>query len=163
MSTRYRRARFHIATGPASLFARVRFKLAGQRTLSFQGRHAAERLFERDAPYELLRNFDSDYWELITAEVRTDSGKFVRTGWRVRHAGRDWWVVIGYDGVVQTVFASRSEKSGRGPTIVTDGALYAFVERVNRELMTLEALVGKAQSETPSRTGHADQPSKLGP
>jgi hypothetical protein len=36
--------------------------------------------------------------------VRTDTGKFVRTAWRVRPASRDWWVVIGNDGVVQTVY-----------------------------------------------------------
>ena len=81
----------------------------------------------------------------MTAEVRTDSGKFVRTSWRVRHRGKDWWVAIGYDGVVHTVFESRSEKTGRGPDIVIAGALYNFVERVNRELMQLESLVADAQ------------------
>ena len=146
MGTRFERARFHVNTEPPSLFDRVRFKMAGQRGLCFRPRHAAERLFERDAPYDVLKTFDSESWELMTAEVRADSGKFVRTAWRVRHATRDWWVVIGYDGVVQTVFEASSDKTARGPRIVTEGELYEFVARVNRELMDLEVLVANAKS-----------------
>lgn len=87
----------------------------------------------------------------MTAEVRTDSGKFVRTAWRVPHAARDWWGVIGYDGVVQTVYEAGAHKAGLGPEIVRSSALYEFVERVNRELMALEALVERVKRSEPER------------
>jgi hypothetical protein len=69
---RFETARFHNLTGPAELFARVRFKMQDVRVLKVHARHVQDRSYERDAPLDRLQNFDPDRWRLMTAEVRTD-------------------------------------------------------------------------------------------
>jgi hypothetical protein len=49
----------------------------------------------RDAPLEDLCGFDPAAWDLVSAEVRTDTGKWVKATWQVEVAERSWWVVIG--------------------------------------------------------------------
>ena len=74
----------------------------------------------------------------MTAEVRTDKGKFVSTAWSVIVNGRNWWVVIGWDGALKTVINADRPKLGLGTDIVLDGPLYEMVAKVNRELMDAE-------------------------
>lgn len=136
MGTRFQKARFHATTGPQSLFDRVRFKMRGKRTLHVHATHLADRAAERDAPLEAIAAFDADEWELVTVEVRTDTGKFINSAWTREIEGRRWWIVIGLHDTVETVIDT--DKRGLGEGIVTAGDLYNRVERVNWELMLAE-------------------------
>jgi hypothetical protein len=118
------------------------FKMQGQYDLLVHPRHVQERAFDREAPLQLLRRFDSDRWQLRTAEVRTDKGKFVNTAWEVEVDGSLWWVVIGFDKTMKTVIRTSRFKRGLGQRIVRGGPLFDFVEQVNRTLMEEE--VGQA-------------------
>ncbi len=130
---KFQTARFHIDSGPVALFARVRLKMGTPRILRLHSPHFRERAKERQAPACDLRHFDPAKWELVTAEVRTDTCKFVNSAWRRVIAGRVWWIVIGLHDTIETVFESR--KSGNGPDVVTGGALYEKVQRVNETLL----------------------------
>lgn len=133
MGTRFHKARFHAATGPQSLFDRVRFKMGGKRTLKVHAPHLAGRAAERAAPLDAIAAFDAAEWELATVEVRADTGRFVNSAWTREIDGRRWWVVIGLHDTVETVI--ETDKRGLGESVVTAGELYDRVERVNRELM----------------------------
>jgi hypothetical protein len=145
-SPRFPTARFHVTTGPASLFGRVHFKMRGRYQLKTHPAHVQERAVERDAPMDRLTDFDSSVWRLMTAEVRTDKGRFVNTSWSVDVAGTTWWVVIGFDQTMKTVIRASEEKLGLGDGIVRSGPLYAKVAMVNRDLMAAES--------TPSQEEH---------
>src|SRR5262245_1996798 len=133
MSTRFQKARFHVATGPQSLFDRVRFKMGGKRTLKVHAAHVIGRAAERTAPLDAIAAFRPDEWQLVTAEVRADTGKFVNSAGTRVIDGRGWWIVIGLHDTVETVIDTN--KRGLGESVVTAGELYDKVERVNRELM----------------------------
>jgi hypothetical protein len=137
VGTRFPKARFHVATGPQSLFDRVRFKMRGRRTLRVHAPHLACRAAERDAPLVALAAFDSDEWELVRVEVREDTGRFVNSAWTREIDGRRWWVVIGLEDTIETVIDT--DKRGLGESVVTGGELYERVERVNRGLMLADA------------------------
>jgi hypothetical protein len=95
---------------------------------------------ERVAPHRELKDFDPEVWELVSAEVRTDTGKFVNSAWDVNIGGRRWRVVIGLHDTVETAFTVKYVR-GPGGAIVQGGTLYDFVENVNRELMQREARI----------------------
>lgn len=132
---RFQTARFHVLTGPPELFARVRFKMQDLRVLKTHARHVQNRSYEREAPLERLQHVDPNRWRLMTAEVRTDKGKFVNTAWSVEVDGHEWWVVIGFDATVKTVIRAARGKLALGNDIVRAGDLYEFVARVNAQLM----------------------------
>lgn len=136
MGTRFEKARFHVSTGPESLFNRVRFKMKGKRTLRVHASHLSARANERDAPLAVIAAFDACEWELVTVEVRTDTGKFVNSAWKREIDGQWWWVVIGLGDTIETVIDTN--KRGLGESIVTTGELYELVELVNRDLMIAE-------------------------
>lgn len=136
MGTRFEKARFHVSTGPESLFDRVRFKMKGKRTLRVHASHLSARANERDAPLAVIAAFDACEWELVTVEVRTDTGKFVNSVWKREIDGQWWWVVIGLGDTIETVIDTN--KRGLGESIVTTGELYELVELVNRDLMIAE-------------------------
>ena len=136
MGTRFEKARFHVSTGPESLFDRVRFKMKGKRTLRVHASHLSARANERDAPLAVIAAFDACEWELVTVEVRTDTGKFVNSAWKREIDGQWWWVVIGLGDTIETVIDTN--KRGLGESIVTTGELYELVELVNRDLMIAE-------------------------
>ncbi|WP_302080603.1 hypothetical protein [Salinibaculum rarum] len=130
MSHQFETARFHIRTGPDSLFQRVRSVLDEPTELRIDPDHVQKRAEERSAPLDKLKHFDPEEWELKTAEVRKDKCLFVNTAWSCTVDGRNWWVVIGYDDTVVTVI--ESDKDGLGEQIVTSGELYDEVEMINR-------------------------------
>ncbi len=136
MGTRFEKARFHVRTGPESLFDRVRFKMKGKRTLRVHASHLATRATERDVPLAVIAAFDACEWELMTVEVRTDTGKFVNSAWKREIDGQWWWVVIGLGDTIETVIDT--DKRGLGGSIVTTGKLHELVDRVNRDLMIAE-------------------------
>lgn len=135
MPPRFETARFHVETGPGSLFTRVRHILDEPVRLKAHGAHVTERLRQRGASLEKVTRFDPEGWELVSADVRTDTGKWVKSTWRVRADGRDWWVVIGLGNSLVTVIDVDPRRRGRGESIVTEGSLYARVDAVNAELM----------------------------
>ena len=128
-------ARFNALTGPPELFERVRFKMLDVRVLKTHARHVQDRGYERDAPLDILQNFDPDRWRLMTAEVRTDKGKFVNSTWSVNVVGQEWWVVIGFDATIKTVIRASRWKLALGTDIVRSGKFYDYVASVNRQLM----------------------------
>jgi hypothetical protein len=136
MGTRFEKARFHVATGPPSLFDRVRFKMRGRRTLKVHAPHVAVRAADREAPLAAIADFDPAEWKLVTAEVRTDTGRFVNSAWACTIDGRQWWVVIGLHDTIETVI--ETTKRGLGDSVVTSGEVYDRVDRVNRALMAAE-------------------------
>ncbi|MFD7135677.1 hypothetical protein [Streptomyces sp. NPDC059894] len=135
MPPRFETARFHVESGPASLFTRVRHILREPVRLKAHGKHVTERLRERGASLDELTRFDPAGWELVSAEVRTDTGKWVKSTWRVRADERDWWVVVGLGNALVTVIGVDAGRRGTGEGIVTEGPLYTRVDAVNAELM----------------------------
>lgn len=139
--TRFEKARFHVQTGPAALFDRVRFKMTGRRELRWHAAHLRERAAERGAPLEQLAVFDAARWELMMAEVRVDTGKFVNSAWAVTVAGQRWLVVIGFGDTVETVIPIGQRGVGEG--VVQAGPLFERVSAVNVALMAAEETVGR--------------------
>jgi hypothetical protein len=109
-----------------------------RRELKLHAIHFKLRAGERTAPDEELKDFDPEVWKLVSAEVRTDTGKFVNSAWDLNVGGRRWRVVIGLHDTVETTFTVKNTR-GAGGVIVRGGALYDFVDRVNRELMRGES------------------------
>ena len=134
----YKRVRFHIEFGPTSLFERVKYKMRDVRKLYLNGTHFEERMTNRNIPENVVRkleHFDINEWDLVTASVRSDRGKFVDSTWEVCVDDVRYWVTIGMGNYVRTIVIKDSsgvEKCVRG------GEFYKFVERVNRELMDVE-------------------------
>jgi hypothetical protein len=123
-------ARFHVATGPASLFRRVEhiMKKKDVETLRLTD-HARSRW-----------KGASMSWTLVNATVRTDTGKFVSSAWRCETvtrqggAGQVWLVVVGLHEVILTAFPIKARAGKRGKTIKS-GKLYDMVQQVNQALM----------------------------
>ena len=126
--------RFHVDVGPSSLFERVRQVFAEPRVLRLHGIHYNSRADERSFPSGIAEHFVADEWDLMTVEVRPN-GKFARTAWRREIDGRTWWMVIGFNDTVQTVYSSSPGKRGLGPDVVRSGELFNLVDCVNRDLV----------------------------
>ncbi|MFI2374830.1 hypothetical protein ACH5AO_07140 [Streptomyces sp. NPDC018964] len=135
MPPRFETVRFHVESGPDSLFTRVRHILSEPMRLKAHGTHVTDRLEQRGAPLDTLTRFEPESWELVSAEVRTDTGKWVKSTWRVWADERFWWVVIGLGNALVTVIDVDPRRRGMGEGIVTGGPLYARVDAVNAELM----------------------------
>ena len=109
--------------------------------------HYKKRLSERDIPTEVLEallDFDASTWNLQTAEVRTDRGKFVNSTWEKVIDGRHYWVTIGIGNYVKTIVDRTTSGMDK---CIRSGELYDFVEHVNAELMAAE----QAANCTPQR------------
>jgi hypothetical protein len=129
--------RFHVDSGPASLFERVRFKIRGARDLVLTHEHFENRQTERSFPSELVLPFDPEEWELLTAEV-FNSGKFGKTTWARVYSGKRWFITFAKGDIAVTAYAGSPRSRGNGPIIVTSGPFFNKVEQVNRELMESE-------------------------
>jgi hypothetical protein len=79
---RFIEKRFHVISGPPSLFARVRQKMSAVSRLTLGIERFAGRAELRAAPLDAVRDFRVDHCELMTADVRADTGKFVKSAWR---------------------------------------------------------------------------------
>ena len=136
--TKFDESRFHKEYGPKSLFDRVEFKMKDVNHLKLHGKHFKQRLEDRKIPEEILKEievFDKNKWNLVTAEVRNDKGKFVNSTWEYKIDNNRYWITIGFNNVVQTIIIKDS--SGI-ENIVKNGELYDFVDSVNKELMEEE-------------------------
>src|SRR5947199_6871388 len=131
---RFLGARFHVSTGPPVLFERVRLKMRDVRVLKTHAGHVQDRAYERDAPLDRLRDFDPDRWRLMTAEVRTDKGKFVNSAWVVDVDDQEWWVVIGFDATMKTEIRPAPGELALGADIVRPGQRWDLPAAVNRQL-----------------------------
>lgn len=89
MSTRFTTARFMSATGPVSLFTRISFKFSKGRQLKFNSEHLRQRSSQRCIPVDELAFLNTRTWLLVGAEIRTDTGKFVSSTWKVAIAGNN--------------------------------------------------------------------------
>lgn len=138
MATRFEKCRFHIDFGPAELFARVHQKMDCVSSVSLHGKHFKTRLDERQIPAEVIadvKNFRSSDWNLVEAEVRADSGKFVNSSWEKEYDGIKYRVVIGFGNVAETII----RKNGRGTgKAVKEGPLYEYVKEINGILVVSE-------------------------
>lgn len=133
MTTRFPKARFNKDSGPASLFERVRSKFSTKRALKTHSTHLIERCARRHIPMEAIEDFSPAEWELMTVEIRTDTGKFVNSAWRRPYRESFPWIVIGFNDTVETAIIK--DENGSGPIIDRGNALYSFVESVNTKLI----------------------------
>jgi len=101
--------------------------------LKLHAPHLKKRLFERGVSIEDINVLQQDEWELMTAEVRVDKGKFVNCAWRKPYRNAFLWVVVGFGETVETVILKNGD--GLNDQVVTSGELYDFVDEVNRNLM----------------------------
>ena len=151
-SFKFERARFHIDTGPASLFERVRFIMRGVHSVKVDGPHFTMRVKERRIPsevVEMVASFNASDWSVVSAEVRADKGKFVASSWGREYNGRYYVVIIGLGDLAETIYDTDLPcpkfLPGRLQNFLENHSLfYDFVEKVNRELMDAEPK-GKCQ------------------
>ena len=129
-----RTAQFHVIDGPAVLFERVQFKLRQPRVLRFkdpdlQRKAAANGLIDQ------LVNFDPREWTLVSAVVREDNGKFIKSGW-VRAVGkRTWFVLVGFEVIEELCDATIADMYSTYPD---SHPLREKVEAANTELMNAD-------------------------
>ena len=138
MTTRFQKARFHIDSGPKSLFDRIHFKMDSVNSLNLSAKHFVERCKERMLPLEIIQrmqNFNAHEWKLVVGEVRVDTGKFVNSTWEYICENENYWLTIGFGNVAETIV---KKESGGKDRIVESGEIYDFVAAVNEKLMVDE-------------------------
>ena len=138
MVTKFTTSRFHVKYGPQSLFDRIQFKLKDVQTLKENSTHYLQRVTERNIPDEVksrLKNFNTNEWELVMAEVRNDTFKFVNTTWETIYDGESYWVVFGFNETILTIFKSSGDENRAA---IREGSIYDNVDRVNKELIDNE-------------------------
>ena len=137
-SVRIPTSRFHIDTGPASLFERVLFKFSNTESLLSQVQDYLNRGNAESVPQEVfdtLVRFDHSKMNLIMAEVRNDKGKFVSSIWTVKINDGIYWVEIGYNNAINSII---KPVYGKSSGVIKYGNLYNFVSEVNEKLMAEE-------------------------
>jgi hypothetical protein len=150
--------RFHKATGPDSLFARVQQKMAEKTGLHFHGLHFRQRANERNIDKQLIKDFPSAAWEVMEAEVRTDSGKFVSSSWRKKVGNNFLWIVIGFGETIKTAFWSNGYKLG--PSVERESSFYFFVDEVNQALLdeSIQTTEDKPQTKVKIKSRYSFKP-----
>lgn len=139
MTTRFQKARFHINSGPKSLFDRIHFKMDSVNSLNLSAKHFIERCKGRIFPSEIIQkmqNFNIREWRLVVGEVRVDTGKFVNSTWEYTYGDEKYWLTIGFGNVAETIV--KKESSGKDK-IISSGPIYDFVDAVNEKLMADES------------------------
>ena len=138
MTTRFQKARFHIDSGPKSLFDRIYYKMDSVCSLNLSAKHFIERCKERELPPEIIQkmqNFNIHEWKLVVGEVRVDTGKFVNSTWEFVYGNEKYWLTIGFGNVAETIV---KKESGGKDKIIESGTIYNFVASVNEKLMADE-------------------------
>ena len=145
-SFKFERARFHVNTGPTSLFERVKFIMRGNRPVKIDGPHFTMRVKERHIPsevVEMVASFNASDWSVVSAEVRVDKGKFVASSWGREYNGHYYVVIIGLGDIAETIYDTDLPcpkfRPGRLKNFLENRSpFYDFVEKVNQELMDAE-------------------------
>lgn len=137
MGMKFKKARFHVDYCPQSLIERIYFKMSSVTTVHFNAVHFKDRVNARSIPEFVLHkveNFNIKEWNLVTCEVRTDTGKFVNSTWEMLYGNERYWLTIGFGNVAETIVKKTSSGTGK---IVEDmeSDLYRFVEDANKKLM----------------------------
>ena len=138
MTTRFQKGRFHVDSGPSSLFERIHYKMDTVCSLNLSAKHFIERCKERILPSEIIQkmqNFNIHEWKLIVGEVRVDTGKFVNSTWEYTYENEKYWLTIGFGNVAETIV---KKESGGKDKIIESGAIYDFVATVNEKLIADE-------------------------
>ena len=145
-SQKFRVCRFYVESGPPSLFARVKYIMDAKTNIKVDRPHFVCRVRERRIPAQVVRlvnNFEARRWEVISAEVRADTGKFISSTWGRIYAKRYYVVTIGIGDIAETIYESeppsiwsprrrmRAPVKGKNPA----RQIYDFVEKINRNLM----------------------------
>lgn len=128
-------ARFSIEFGPASLFERINYIMKDVHSLHIKGPHFQKRLAERCIPPEVIQaiaNFNVQDWQVVTAEVRPDRGKFYNSTWEYTFKGKKYWLTIGLHNAAETIVVKNSSGITK---CIRSGELYDFVNKANKELM----------------------------
>ena len=91
-------ARFSVTAGPATLFKRVRLVVSPEqdyydRAVTFRPALKRKNFFAEEEVYKILSYDYPQEWNLVGAEVRTDTGRFIRSHWNIRHAGK-WYRLV---------------------------------------------------------------------
>jgi len=110
--------------------------MADGKKLSFRSAQVRQQLADWGVPVDQLEGLDLTAGQLVAADVRTDTGRFVRSIWGHEVAGQRWWVVIGFGDTVEQVRSSVEGSAEAGT--VTEGKLYRRVQQVNGALMDAE-------------------------
>lgn len=103
-------------------------------------KHCINRYIERKIPsyiVEKIKKFNIEDWNLVTAEVRNDKGKFINSTWEIIIDNNKYWITIGFNNVVQTVVIKNSKGTDKA---IRSGEIYNLVDRVNKELMLSDTL-----------------------
>ena len=131
-------ARFAVTAGPAALFKRVRLVVRPETDYFDRAVHVRHLVPWDNIPtvdtVDAFLEDDQSTWNLVGAEVRTDTGKFIRSHWNIRYRG-DWCrLVLDGRGDVYTLkrIATPLEPLRHA---VTGGPVWDFVSRVNQALM----------------------------
>ncbi len=141
MTTRFQKARFHIDSGPRSLFERIHYKMDSVCSLNLSAKHFVERCKERVVPAEIIQkmqNFNTHEWKLVVSEVRVDTGKFVNSTWEYALENEKYWLTIGFGNVAETIVKKESDGKNK---VVVSGPVYDYVDAVNKKLMENEEKV----------------------
>lgn len=138
MTTRFQKARFHIDSGPKSLFDRIHFIMDSVSSLNLSAKHFVERSKDRILPSEIIQkmqSFNTHEWRLVVGEVRTDTGKFVNSTWEYIFGDEKYWLTIGFGNVAETIV--KKESNGKNK-VVMSGPIYEYVDGINKKLMEKE-------------------------
>lgn len=133
-------ARFSVTAGPATLFKRVRLVVSPEqdyydRAVTFRPALKRKNFFAEEEVYKILSYDYPLEWNLVGAEVRTDTGRFIRSHWNIRHAGKWYRLVLDGRGNIYNLKYLSDPTSAPFRHIVTGGPVWDYVSRVNLALM----------------------------
>ena len=136
-SVRIQESRFHVDTGPTSLFERVLFKFSDVESLSLQVQNFKKNdtMNTPDEIYDALVCFDRSKLNLIMAETRNDSGKFISSTWSIQTTDGTYWVEIGFNNSIKSIIKPTRKQN---PEVIKSGNMFNFVSEVNDKLMKRE-------------------------
>lgn len=132
-------ARFSVSAGPAALFKRVRLVVRPEtnyfdRAVHVRHLHPWNNIPTVDTVDAFMED-DISSWNLVGAEVRTDTGRFIRSHWNVRYRG-DWCrLVLDRHGDVHALRKIANPLTPPFDGATTGGPVWDFVTRVNQALM----------------------------
>ncbi len=130
--------RFSVLSGPASLFARIRqvvdHTTYSDRNIRMRRRHDWSVVPD---PYRFFSDIAwvPSAWNLVGGEVRSDTGRFVRSHWNLYH--RDVWYRLVLDGRGR-IYTLKPLPNPTAPPfrhVVTSGPLWVHVANVNQDLL----------------------------
>lgn len=129
--------------GPMSLFNRVKFIMSKRNKININKPHFKARVKERCIPsvvLEMIEHFDSSKWDLISVEVRSDTGKFISSSWGRACNGCYYIVILGLGDIAETIYATKYFLTKLAPRSNSqfeqyNSSFYSFVQDVNQRLM----------------------------